>query len=509
MRPPKRISFLVPAVCALLLLVMLWQASSAAEAVLNTRAFLPLVVAPSSNPSSPTPTDPVPTPGGADGALFLEPGQKIASPTILADAQGGLHAAYYYYVAAVNNPDAVYAYCPPPATQCLDAGNWQHVRVFGPVGEVQLQLTPAGQPRLLAASLTSGYAGRLLQTYQYAECDAGCLNAQNWHKADITTTQIGYIPDSRELTRRSFALDHAGRPRFVFYDFGSGDYPNERHGGFYYQCDAQCADASNWQGSRFTHVDPENESRSELVVSPVLKFTSANQPRVLGKFNGLDGFDTTMYIAYFACDNGCTSDANWNRVAIAPSGSGPRPAWDLELDHSDRPRAVVYHEDVSGDTATSQQLVFYACDANCLDAGAWQNLNFNPDVPHNVGQGADLALDSQGRPRIAHLVNNGALAFSWCDGACLQAPNWRHVVAEDTPALDADGNVIIPTSCVQGVWDNYGASLVLDANDDIRIAYNASYQAQCPNLPPEPGDPPTNSFQEVAHSVRVFFSPKP
>lgn len=469
----------------------------------RTTTTLPTTTPPPATPTpSPNPS-PAPEPPANNGALFLEPDQKTAGPNMLTDAQGGLHTAYFYYISEnEGGPHVVYSYC-PSATQCSTSDKWARVSLPMLADEVQLQLTPDGHPRILSARSFVGTPSGIFLTYTYAECDQNCLDAANWSSVDVTAARQGYMLDPRELPRRYFALDRQGHPHFVFSDSGSNlGNGEQRYGSYIYGCDADCTVAENWSGSLYTHPDPNGGYRGDVVGSPVLKFTSTNQPRVFGQyFPALADFGFVTPISYFACDDGCDSDANWTRTDLTPRGNGPEPGWDLELDANDHPRAVVYHEETKDDT--NQRLFYYQCDSNCTDASAWQAVNFELD--QTIGRSPDLSIDAAGHPRIAHLVNHGALAYSECNNACDQAGNWQHNFAEKVEALDTTDPVAIPPSCAPGIWSNYGVSLALDPQGNPRIAYNAVYYANCLNLP-HPGRPPTSGFQEIAHRVRVFYA---
>jgi hypothetical protein len=164
----------------------------------------------------------------------------------------------------------------------------------------------------------------------------------------------------------------------------------------------------------------------------------------------------------------------------------------------------MYHEDTSNERAN--RLFYFVCDANCTSTTAWTPVNLELDA--NIGLGADLALDAAGNPRMAHLASNGVLVYSWCEGGCTDQAKWLHGVAEKPEALSADDVVVIPSGCVTGIWDNYGVSFALDPQGAPRISYAATYQAQCPHSVP-PGVPQTGGFYEIAHLIRLYFSPKP
>jgi hypothetical protein len=470
------------------------------------RVYLPQVRGTGNpSPQPPAPQPPAPQPGGVDGAFFFEPEAKTASSSTAIDAQGGLHVAYYYYRSEnEGGANVVYSYCAPPANRCTTEAGWQRVELFGPVESVQLQLTPEGKPRLLAEETGLRNSIYLRTFYTYAECDENCLNAASWRSTEVDAVLAGYIPAPRETPRRNFALDRLGRPHFIASDFGSSVNNETRYGSFLYGCETACSDVANWTVAPFTPQNPDS-GRADYLDNAVLKFTAANQPRALGEYrptNPDDGYVTQ--IAYFACDGACDDAMNWSMTPLSPRGDGPKPAWDLELTAEGQPRAVVFHES-TGDER-SYRLFFFQCAADCASESSWTTVNLA--LPEHVGLGADLALDSAGRPRVAHLSNSAILVYSWCQNSCGTSDSWLHGIAERPEALDAARVVVIPSGCVTGLWDNYGVSMALDPQGNPRISYDATYQAQCAHNP-KPGQPPTAGFYEVAHLIRMYITYQP
>ena len=80
------------------------------------------------------------------GARYFAPAQESASANIAADASGGLHATFTGYDKPTANV-VYYRYC---ASACETESSWRQVSldVTQPIN-VQIGVTPAGQPRLL------------------------------------------------------------------------------------------------------------------------------------------------------------------------------------------------------------------------------------------------------------------------------------------------------------------------------------------------------------------------
>jgi hypothetical protein len=455
--------------------------------------FLPLVAGPAGLEPPPPPPD------GAEGALFMQPERKVAGPSLKVDAQGGMHIAYYDSVPLAENPAATYAYCPPPASQCGDGSKWTYLRIGDQIDQVQLQLNAAGQPRLLIGQhLTGDYR----EVYYYGECASSCATSlDSWSFLEVTSRSLAASGISDYyLPTRSFALDPQGHPAFVFYDQDTIPEPDHT-GGYYLSCQADCTTAGSWTEARFTH---RSGYFDELVTQPVLAFTADGNPRILANLYPLNGTGPEG-IHYFACDQGCEDDTNWERTLIIERGSGPYPVWDLELDAQSRPRVAYFRYDASD--GTDETLFYLWCDTNCTADGSWQTLDLG--LPKGDGIGADLELNTAGHPRIAYLTS-ADLGYAWCDSGCTTAQDWQHGYADNDDQMTADYPIALPITCSAGIWDSYSPSLALDSAGNPRFAYDASYKGYCQyEDPTDPTKPPTSEFREIWHSVRTVFVEQP
>lgn len=468
--------------------------AAAAEALYQVH--LPLVADGRAPTSSPPPTpgpSPTPGPGPAQAGFFVEPERKTGTAAVAVDAQGGSHMAYRYYVPAAEHPQVVYAYCPPPASGCGDPAKWSRVALYDGVEEVQLELTPAGKPRLL---VLIGASQGQDAFFAYAECDASCLSVDGWNAIGVQTKRdvIGTVPNPY-TPRRYFELDPQGRPRFVYYDANYAAEPDHA-GGFYLWCDAACTTEGSWSEIRFTQELPgQFETRRESLSEPVLKFTHDGRPRILAQLNPIRDPDTELRfdLYYIGCDSACESPDSWRRVQLIERGSGYEPAWDLELDPAtDSPRAVSYQ---SG----QRKLLYHQCDGDCFSPGSWQTLLLRDD---GWGMGADLKLDRQGRPRLALLNTARGLGVLACDRDCAQVASWRERFAETLADLDKAYPIARPVTCNNGLWYVYAPSLALDPAGNASVIYDAAYQAKCQYVDPTQPAPPTDVFHEIWHAAR-------
>lgn len=102
------------------------------------------------------------------------------------------------------------------------------------------------------------------------------------------------------------------------------------------------------------------------------------------------------------------------------------------------------------------------------------------------------------------------LGYAWCNGNCATAQGWQHGYADSDEQLTRDYPVPLPTTCKAGIWDSYAPSLALDSAGNPRMAYDASYWANCQYRDPNnPNSTPRDEYIELWHSVRTVFVPQP
>ncbi len=401
--------------------------------------FLPMVI----NGDTAT-TPPPPPPASVSGKLFVDTEYKTSSASIQVDAQGGMHLAYYNYEPAENPTYGVYLYC---ASACEKAANWNGVAMGELVNEIQLRLTPSGQPRIIYRTASQVRANG--NDYYYAACDQNCTNPAKWSVLYLTSSSgIGVIDLNKDdaLPQRYFALDPDGRPRFIYNDGVTGHL-----GTFYAFCDGGCTEAANWFETQI-NKDNGNQGpfRDENFHYPVLAFTSQGQPRVVTDGTSMND---EFFLYYLSCNSNCHLRESWQNIPIYERGSGPNVSYDLDIDAQNRPRVAFYE----GAKLNAQgDRLFYAwCNSSCTNAANWQRKNLGLGI--NEGRGPDLELDAAGKPRIAYaLYSAGGLGYSWCNSSCdSTTATWQHQVTESRTALDAAWPVAIAPNSMA----DYGMAL--------------------------------------------------
>lgn len=452
--------------------------------------------------------------GGGSHSAFVEHERQTSSPAIAIDAVGVSHLAYRAARPNTQIYDLIYAICPAPASRCGGPERWQRVTLpLAQVDQVQLQLTHDGHPRIVARAY---YADNFhYRVYQYVACDTNCLIADAWTSTEAAYTQ----PDAEAelysylLPAHFFVLDAQDRPRFAFanrYAFSTTEPTRQyQQGGYFAQCDADCANVGSWTATPFTSMRPDDVEGFEYydwIVYPSLALTRDGAPRIVAHLNYAAYTDEPLGLYYFGCDTGCDSSDSWMRTKIADRGNGPHPAWKLALDGDDRPR-VAYYEEPDVTTLSTHRLFFLQCDSDCAQGGPWNTLDLG--LPAGTGDGVDLVLDAQGRPRMAFVDTDDALQYVWCNAGCDTAGGWQQTTVETRDKLAAELSPPIAPNCDGGLWNTQAVMLTLDAAGDPHVAHRSIFQERCYTENPVPGQPPSFSFEDIWHAARVATFPQP
>ncbi|MFV9507019.1 MAG: hypothetical protein AB4911_20915 [Oscillochloridaceae bacterium umkhey_bin13] len=480
------------------LLVGVYAASAAPKpSATGHTTYLPLVVRGGQLGNEP---EPPPPPPPVTGALLL--GDKsYRSASMAVDGQGGMHAIFVRVAPFDTSGEPVpvyYAYCPPTdLAACAQRSAWR-LTELEPQGytHAQLQFTPAGQPRLLLMGWVADPGGGLTNghLYRYGECDTQCDTTSNWRFTTVLSSNSSGGLYETDYSYRNFALDHQGRPRFVYQDRADRTDAQWK-GAWYAYCDANCANHSAEAPTWFiTRIDnPEAGYVLYLDEQTVLRFTSDGRPCVLA------GSATVQYVE---CNVDCNDGANWSQAAelIATGAGASVRSWSLALDGQGRPRATIYPR--------GGPLYYVWCNDACTNSENWEG--YELAAGQGSGSYAALALDAQGRPRLVYTDGVANLGYAWCDNACERANHqWRFTQAEDSNVILRELNVPILPECVRGGWfSGKRPTLVLDAQGHPRIGYDAEFRMECKRFPDDPNS--TLTFVETKWwTSRFAFFPQP
>jgi hypothetical protein len=230
------------------------------------------------------------------------------------------HPAFFYTDGSqgVNHNGTFYATClANPADKCSNAANWQEVKVSPYwLSKPSLAFGPQGQPRAAFFYYHESDTDVEMRLF-YMECDAGCLNSDNW-------TWIS-MADMHGSSRHSLRVDGQGRPRLLFY---SGDFPDQAFEAdrlYYLSCNTDCTQAQghDWQ-IRDLGLGKFHGQNADLALD------GADRPRI-----AYDAFGGALSLAW--CDTDCESAAVWQHKSLEQSAT-------LEADY---PVAPIRHCSIS------------------------------------------------------------------------------------------------------------------------------------------------------------------
>lgn len=405
-------------------------------------------------------------PGGGGGAgaggatpatsakFFLPTGEpdNTSAPTVEIDPKGGIHAVYPAYAGG----DAYYAYCP---ADCAGEGQVKvvHLVTEGSVANAMLALDAAGSPHVLLAAAQAVY---------YAHPSGDPTAQASWRTAKVL--EHG---GAREVTGEAFALDPAGRPRFLMHTtvayLGVGQKAPETH---WVACDAGCDDASGWTSTRIS---------TEMWQSASLRFDKDGRAKVAavvrtGMSDSSSGKDTG---AYLECAGDCAEEASWKGIGFGLAYSSSleavtmKPAISLALTKAGRPRVLFMGREE--ETSNKRFILYLECDADCASDASenWKAMKVTDD--DRIGAGIDLALDGADHPRFVYTASYN-IGLAYCDSASCAGPEakWDVTKVEAGSDMPPDQIILWP-NCTVGAWFLHSPSIALTADGRPRVGYQA------------------------------------
>jgi hypothetical protein len=376
--------------------------------------------------------------------------------SVAVDTEGGIHVTYAIYAGTdeFGHQPATYAYC---NVECADLANWSSTQLGETVREVRLVLNPAGHPRLmLYGSVPDPDWPRM--RYQYAACDSDCTRNANW---TITTIATPIEPTAtREYNNnRYFAISRHGVLAFIYTDTIQNDHP----GTFYMSCQSGCTDANQWIETTL--------ASGALFDKPSLAFSPDGYPRLAF---GVSDEEQNLLLAYTQCDQDCQDGTNWPGVLLSQIHGSAK--FNLQVDSTGQPRLGFYSGSYAASPFEDRALYYLWCGSNCTAAAENWYLT-EVELPLGSGDGVDLALDGQDRPRMSFETGNQGLGFAWCDSGCESGEaHWQSMEVESQAALANDYEVLPIHRCTVSTWFNgQRTSLALDPTGNPRIAYDAQH----------------------------------
>jgi len=255
-----------------------------------------------------------------------------------------------------------------------------------------------------------------------------------------------------------FAMDMQGHPAFIYTDTNQNNHP----GTFYMSCQSSCTDVNQWIETTLT--------TSALYDKPSLAFSPTGQPRLAFGF-----FDqnSDLYLSYIQCDADCTNGANWAGMTLVQIHGSAK--FNLAVDSNGLPHMGVYTGSYAYNPFTDHKLLYLWCNTSCSTAQGWYFADTG--LPWGAGDGVDLALDKQNRPRMSIETAGQGLGFAWCNAGCESGnATWQSQEVESQASL-ADNYEVLPIHrCTVSTWFNgQRSSLALDPAGNPRFAYDAQH----------------------------------
>jgi hypothetical protein len=402
-----------------------------------------------SDPNSPPGQDSDPPPGAESTSRFFlptDPVHNTGNPAIEIDAAGGSHVVY----PGVTGTGAYYAYC---AANCSSEEDMPvvHLDTGDGIGNVMIALDAGGHPQVLM----SGH-----QQIHYASCSGDCRQAGSW-----TVTPIrSYAEAERDVSGEAFALDPAGRPRFLAHAHLTylGLFAPEP-GTWYFSCDADCHEPDSWQETLVATGQNWEQSDLQILSDGGIRVATVIEPD-----------EGKPFMAYIECNADCDTEEGWNGagmydVHVDRYVAEIDPAISLALTASGKPRLVF----LGSDESDERYLAYLACDAtDCLDPDAWQGeLLLDSAGAEAVGAGLDLALDGNDRPRFVYTARSNIL-LAYCNNNCNVDGDWKLTLVEASGDIEADEFFPYP-NCTVGMWFLRHPSLGIAPDGLPRVAYRA------------------------------------
>lgn len=385
--------------------------------------------------------------GGAASAPFFlgtPEADNTSTPRVEVDADGGIHAVYPAYAGG----RAYYAYCPKDCAP--DQLKVVRFDTEGTVANAMLALDGAGKPHVLLSSF---------RKVHYASCEGDCTTEAGWRKTELLDHG-----SELEISGEAFALDPAGRPRFLMHTYraylGIGQKPPVV---YYATCDADCHVADNWHAS---------EIAKQMWYGSTLRFGADGKPRVATVAEmTIDGSKMDV-AAYAECNGDCTKEASWTGTGLMPvyqseyEAVAIKPTISMALTKSGAPRVLTLGKTDGGKKAVT----YFACDAGCTGE-AWTGTILSDH--DKVGTGLDLALDANDHPRFVYTLDYN-IALAHCEAEHCEAADakWDLTKVEYGSEMKPD-EIFLYDNCHVGAWFLHSPSIALTGAGQPRVVYQA------------------------------------
>lgn len=290
--------------------------------------------------------------------------------------------------------------------------------------------------KLHAAAL--GWNGN--KQIQYSTCSSNCGTAGSWQT-------VGFDMQGVADSSLSLKVTADGKPRMMILRT-SGNLE-------YLSCEADCLTASNWSAVI---------AAKDLGILPHPNYDEYDY-FALDTTGGAVAFYSTSFGKFLAhCSSACNVATNWSSSQIGTS----LPLWgDAHITFMPSGTLAIAVSNVDYNTPPSQHVGYFECAAadDCTQPSNWKGVIFNPT---EAQARFSLALDPQGRPRIAIFYDDSdatlaaSIQLLSCETSCTNPANWI------TLKLPYTG---------QGTTGTKRISLSIDSQNHALLAYRTTDSA--------------------------------
>jgi hypothetical protein len=333
----------------------------------------------------------------------------------------------------------------------------------------------------------------------YATCDTGCGQAAAWTVTRVFSGRVPAYNLDNDDQLPQRSFALDAEGRPRFVVFDENQLAEPQHFGLYYMTCDTGCSDAHNWGE--TLISVVQRYAVERASQPALAISPDGRPRVTSaQFFALNS--NLAVLMYLACEQACDRSANWGRAELMPRGGGSEPSADIAVDAQGRPRIAFYQEALL--EGQGKRLHYLACDDGCLDPARWSIVDLG--LGFSNGQEPDLELDVQGRPRIAYSDwDSGGIGYAWCDQNCAGgSANWQHKLLEQRAALYDAWPVAYPFHCDGGLWNTLTPTLSLPADGPAQIAFDAIYNARCWYDDTTDSYPPTSEMHQIKRAARLL-----
>jgi hypothetical protein len=201
-----------------------------------------------------------------------------------------------------------------------------------------------------------------------------------------------------------------------------------------------------------------------------------------------DSSDPTA-LSYRTCSANCTQAASWQelpnmfvydgdkstQIAVTEQGQ-VRIVYNQGQSPANQPAAV---------QAQNQKMLFWGCDANCLQAASWKGFVMGAE-----GDGAEgIQMVEQGGALVLSITNTSAVRTRFCTSDCLVDSNWQEAVVDSTAPLYDQLNPLdlVSSTCgiglkpVNATWHVAHGVVAIRPDGALAFAHSTHILRTCPN----------------------------